>query len=316
MPSTQLVHLDKALSNISIGYQNADLIADQIFKPVPVDKQSDRYYVYGKEMFRLNDDRRAPGTSANEITYTLSIDSYFSEGHALRHFIPDEEIQNADEVFQLEADSTALVSQGILMNKEADAAAKLLDSSNYDSSLVTATGGGGQPKKWSADDSDPVVDIEAAKVRIHKISGLIPNTLILSYPVYSRLRVHPKLLSYFHLTNVSIVPLAMMKEFFDIENILIGKALKSTTLDMAKGNDTLGYIWGKSAVLAYIPTAAARKTPAIGYSFMWNKDGAGAVQVRRWYDIDRRATIIEAERWYSQKIVSGVAGNLFPDVIA
>jgi hypothetical protein len=311
MPSTQLVHIDKMLSNISIGYKNEEFIGDMIFKPVSVDKQSDRYFVYGKEAFRLHDDRRAPGAVSNEINYRLSNDQYFCEGHALRHYLPDEERQNADDNFQLEIDATELISQGILINKEVDAASKILDSANYDSALRIPTGGGGQPLKWSDPTSDPVGDIETAKVKIHKLSGLAPNTMIMSYPVFSKLRVHPKLLAYFKVSEISIVSLGMMKEFFDVQTILVGKALKAVDK-----NDTLDYIWGKSVVLAYVPAAAAKKTPAIGYSFMWNKDGAGAVQVRQWYNQDSRSTVIEAERWYSHKMVSAIAGAIFPDVIA
>jgi hypothetical protein len=135
--------------------------------------------------------------------------------------------------------------------------------------------------------------------------------MIVSYPVFSKLRVHPKLLAFFKISEVSIVSLQLMQEFFDVDTILVGKALKA--IDNV---DTLDYIWGKSVVLAYIPATPAKKTPALGYSFMWNKDGEGAVQVRNMYEQRPRSTIIEAERWYSQKMVSELAGALFPDVIA
>ena len=314
MPTVQKVHVDKMLSNISIGFKNEEFIADKIFRPVPVDKQSDRYYVYGKEVFRLHDDARAPGTEANEINWTLSDDTYFCEGHALRHPIPDEEKQNADDEFQLEADATELLSEGILLNKEADAAAKALDSDSYDSGLVFTRGGGGELPKWSHEDSDPVKDVEDAKKTLHKASGLRPNILVLSAPVYSALRIHPKLLGIFKNTEVSLVPLKMMKDFFEVDDILIGSALKSSATNPA-GGDELSYVWGESAILAYVPKSPKKKSPALGYSFMWNKDGQGAVQTRKWYEMGKRSTIIECERWYDQKIVSNIAGALFPDVL-
>lgn len=316
MPVVQKVHVDKMLTNISVGYKNEDFIADEIFKVVSVQKQSDRYYVYGKEMFRVTDDRRAPGTSANEVDWSLSDDTYFCEGHAQRHFVPDEAIQNADEEFDLEAEATEFVTNKILLNKENFAAQKLLDSDNYDSDLVVATGGSGQPAKWSDyENSDPLALIEEMRVAVHQKSGLPVNTLILSQPVYSKLRIHPKLVSVFKNTDISIVPLNVMAELFEVDRILIGKALKSTAITQ-DGNDPLGYIWGKSAILAYVPTRPARKTPALGYQFQWVRGGQGAVQVSKWYDQDRKATIIEAEQYYDLKVVSNVAGVLFPDVVA
>lgn len=314
MPTTQKVHLDKALTNISIGYSNEAFIADQIFKPVVVGKQSDRYYVYGKEMFRQNDDLRAPGTEANEINWTLSLDTYFCEGHALRHPIADEERSNADDGFNLEADATDLVTYGILLNKEVDAAAKVMDAANYDADLKVTLGAADSPKKWSASDSTPILDVEKAKEAVHKKSGIRVNTMIMSEQVFNVLKLHPALLDIIKYVQRGIVTLDLMKAAFGIDNILIGSALKSTAMNPGQ-EDNLNYIWGNSVVLGYIPPTPGKKTVALGYSFMWNKDGAGPVQVRQWYEQGRRATLVEAERWYSQKMISNVAGYLFADAV-
>jgi hypothetical protein len=318
--SLQQVHIDRALSNISIGYKNEQYIADQIFKPVIVNKQSDRYYVYGMERFRTHEDMRAPGTEAHEINWTLSTDTYFCEGHALRHAIADEEVQNADEAFNLEVDGTELVTEGILLNKEVDAANKVLDAANYHSDLVFQMGAAGQPAKWSDyDNSDPVKDINAAKQRLHKLSGIRPNTLILSETVYNVLLLHPRIINIVKYVREGIVTKDLLAVAFGVDTVLVGSALKSTVTNPGQAGagqiESLNYIWGNSAVLAYIAPTAGRKTISLGYSFMWNKDGNSPVQVRKWYDISRRATFIEAERWYAHKIVSSVAGALFQDAV-
>lgn len=320
MPNVQKVHMDKALTNISIGYSNEQYIADSIFKAVPVNKQSDRYYTYGMEKFRQHDDHRAPGTEANEISWTLSDDSYFAEGHALRHAIADEEIQNADESFNLESDGTELVSEGILLNKEVDAASKVLDAANYHDDLQLTLGALSAPKKWSDyENSDPIMDIKRAKEAIHRKSGLRPNVLIISEPVLNVLELHPRLLNVIKYVQRGIVTKDLMAVAFGVDQILVGSALKSTVQNAGQAlpgsYEPLNYIWGNSAVLAYVPKAAAKKTPALGYSFMWNKDGNGPVQVRKWYEVGRRATVIEAERWYQQKMISNVAGFLFADAV-
>jgi hypothetical protein len=316
MPSVQKVHLDKALTNISLGYSNEMYIADQIFLPVPVGKQSDRYYVYGKEMFRQHDDNRAPGTEANEINWTLSLDTYFCEGHALRTPIADEEKQNADDEFNLETDGTELITEGILINKEVSAANMLLDATNYAANLKFSMGAAENPAKWSDyTNSDPILDIQVAKERVHKLSGIRLNTLVISEPILNVLKRHPKILNLFSgITPVSIASLDQIKLALGVDRILVGSALKSSATNPAQ-TDTLSYIWGNSAVLAYVPARPGKKIQAIGYTFMWNKDGDGAVQVRKWYEQGRRATIIEAERWYSHKMISDVAGFLFADAV-
>ena len=310
MPSVQSVHYDKLLTNISVAYRNDQYIADQILKEVPVDKQSDKYPVYGEEIFVAQDDRRAPGTEANEIDWTYSDDTYFCEGHALRHRIPDEAIQNADEAFNLEEEATVLTTEGTFLNKEIDAANLLLNAANYDSDLVINTGGANQPLKWDNDSADPIDTVLRAKETMHQKIALNPNTLVLSYPVYNRIRRHPTLIALVKVQDLSIVPDALLKEFFEVDNLIVGKAVASNPR-----NNIKSYIWGKSAILAYVPERPGRKVPAFGYTFAWKKDGNQSIFVRKWYDEGPRCTFVESERWYDHKIIARRAGILFPDVI-
>jgi len=317
MPSIQKVHIDKTLSNLSLGFKNEQFIADQIFLTVGVDKQSDRYNVYGKEHFRVTDDRRAPGTESSEINWTLSNDTFYCEDHAIKTIITDAELANADDEFNLKADATELVTDEILLNKEVSAAATLLDSTNYDSTLVYSMGGGGtNPAKWSDyENSNPVMDIAIAKERMHKKSGIRANTLVISETVKNTLKFHPKILGLFTgITPVAIATMDHIKMALGVDNIIVGSAMKSGATNPGQ-DDELSYIWGNSAVLAYIPGKPGKKIQSIGYTFMWNCDGMGAVQVRQWYEIGRRSTIIEAERWYSHVMISKVAGFLFTDAV-
>ena len=47
-PTQQQVHIDQALTNISIAYRNANYLGEQIFPNVPVNKQSDKFFTYPK----------------------------------------------------------------------------------------------------------------------------------------------------------------------------------------------------------------------------------------------------------------------------
>lgn len=320
MPTVQKVHIDKMLTNISIGYQNEALIADKVFRPLPVAKQSDRYYVYGMERFRTHDDLRAPGTEANEINWTLSMDTYFTEGHALRTTIADEEKANNDGDFDLESEGTELITEGILMNKEVDAANKVMNPANYHADLKLTLGAVGAPAKWSDyPNSDPVLDIEKAKEAIHKKSGVRPNTIIMSEQVLNVLKFHPKLIEVIKYVQRGVVTMDLIKSLFGVDNILIGSALKSEVSNPGQvlpgQREDLQYIWGNSVVLAYITPRPGRKSVSLGYSFEWTALGQGASQVRKWYEVGRKATVIEAEKFYNQKFISDVAGFLFADAV-
>lgn len=324
MPTVQKVHVDKMLTNISIGYTNEQYISDQIFKPVTVAKQSDKYPVFGMDRFRQHADLRAPGTESNEINWTMSNDQFYTDGHALRTTIADEEKQNADDIFDLETEGTELVSEGIMLNREVDAANLVMDPTNYHNDLTLTMGTGGTFKWSDYENSNPVMDIHKAKEKLHKKSGIRPNTLIMSEQVMNVLKMHPALLDIIKYVQKGIVTEDLMKTAFGVDNILVGSALKSGVMNpgqvaangVHQGFDNLDYIWGNSVVLAYIAPRPGKKQLSLGYEFQWNKDGAGAVQVRKWYETGRRATVIEAERWYAHKMISNVAGFMFSDAVA
>ena len=108
MPNVNEVHIDAALTNLSVGYRNPAFIADLVASVVPVRKQSDKYFIHdaAREVFRQSDDRRAPGAEASEVNFALSSDNYYAEDHALTSVIPDEERENADPVIQPAIDRT------------------------------------------------------------------------------------------------------------------------------------------------------------------------------------------------------------------
>jgi hypothetical protein len=307
-PTPQSLHFDKALTEISVAFQNEQFIIDQIFKPIPVQKQSDRYFVYGQDYLIPVEDYRAPGTKSNEITWSFSYDTFFCDGHALSELIPDESFQNNDTGFDLESESTENIMNRLLLNKEIAGAKVLLDTTKYDADLVYTPA-----KKWSAADSDPVKDIETAKNDMHLKSGFAPNVLVLSRPVYNVLRMHPKLLSYFKVTEISVVTLDMIRTFLDVPQVIVASAMKSTTKEGKAVSR--GYIWGENAVLAYVPARPARKTPALGYQFQWDAHGNGTIETRRIYKEEERALKIESEMWYDFKIVSNVGGAIFPGIL-
>src|SRR5580658_1432005 len=106
-------------------YQNAAMVSEQVFPVVPVDKQSDKYWVYGVDNLRAQDDERRPGALSNEIDWTLSTTPFYCDGHALSKYIPDEERENADAGLDMDIDTTLQLTAKIFLNREVNAVAAL-----------------------------------------------------------------------------------------------------------------------------------------------------------------------------------------------
>ena len=116
-----------------------------------------------------------------------------------------------------------------------------------------------------------------------------------SETVYNILAVHPKLIAIYKNTEIGIVSLEMMKMFLDVKNIIVGSALAKP-----KGGGDKAYIWGNSAALLYVPDRPRKKEPAFGYTFMWEADGAGSIQARKYFNEERETTFVEVKRYYDR----------------
>src|SRR5574343_507813 len=97
-PLISTIHKSAALSAISIGYKNQMFIGDRVFQNVPVEKQSDYYYLFTKgALFRNDAGFRGPGAEARRGGYVLSSTTYSCLERAFAHPITIETLNNADD---------------------------------------------------------------------------------------------------------------------------------------------------------------------------------------------------------------------------
>ena len=109
-----------------------DFIADQLFPPLPVDKNKGKYYIYDDKFFHMAGATvRLPGTRSNTIGFTASRADYEIKERAVNAIIPLEDYEEADSVFDLDADNTTMLTQTMRVTQEAD----LISTSNRSRSL-------------------------------------------------------------------------------------------------------------------------------------------------------------------------------------
>lgn len=310
MPDVSMVHVDQALTNVSIQYRNSDYVADLLFPPLPVPKQSNKYFVYSKDRFRVVEDARRPGAKANEIVWSLSTDTYYAEGHALAEAIPDELKANADGALDMGADATEELTDKIYLQREILAAKKATDNTVITQHKAAAG--------WDAAGT-PIADVEAGKTAIRLATGKTANTLLLSYPVFLKVRSNSDLINRIKYTqNVSLSNLDAnaLAAAFDVEKVIIGGAIKNTANEGAA--DAMDWVWGKNALLLYSPPGAlGLKSLSLGAQFRWTFGAnTGGYLVKRYRDESRTAEVVEVQMYHDVKVVAASAGYLFDGCIS
>ena len=105
-PTTGQVHIDKAMTNVSIAYRNANYIGDQVFPVVPVQKISDKYFTFDKgDWFRDEAGLRSPGTVGPIVEFSLGSAAYSCQPIAAGMWVADEVVDNADAPLQPRRDN-------------------------------------------------------------------------------------------------------------------------------------------------------------------------------------------------------------------
>lgn len=302
------VHVDQVLTNISIQFPiNSDFIGSTLFPKLTVQKQSDKYGIFDREFWKLEKhDVRAPGSLANEIPgMTWSLDTYYANEHALQIAVTDEERTQADAPLTPDADGALLVTQRILLGREKAMKDIATNTANYASGHTVTLSGTTQWNDYV--NSNPISDFRTAQRTIHSKLFQPPNTAIIPWLVMSTLEDHPDFIERIKYSERGIVSQELISALFQIPEVVVpGTGIQTSAAGQAV---TLGYLWAKDIVMAYVPARPGQKIPAFAYEFVWGYPGAGAQAVERWSEIRRKSDLVRVGRRYDVKMTAVDASN-------
>lgn len=298
------------LSNVALAYKNEEYIADKIFKPVKVAKQSAKHFIYDKARFRIIETLRAKGANSNEVTLKLTVgDPYFCEDHALKQFVAKEDVDNAIHGQDPYIDAAENVVDSLLVGKEKALADYMANTANLTQNTTLTT-----TDQWSDfSNSDPFDDIATAKETVHASIFQKPNTLILGKQVYDKLVRHPDLLDRVKWSAKGVLTIDLLKSLFDVENVLIGgNGYNSATEGQT---DAMSYTWGKNAWLCYISPKATGKFVTFGVTYEWDK--MKVTKLKGSNEDDRKGMYVRAgDMYYDQQPVTVLAAYLIKNCVS
>jgi hypothetical protein len=322
-PTSSQVHVDAILTNISVAYlQRAEsFIADKVFPVVPVDKQSDKYFVYSKNDWLRDEARvRTDGTESVGSGYNITTDNYYADVFAIHKDIGDQTRANADAPINVDREAAEFVTHRLLTSREIQFVTDFMTTGKWsvDVTGVAASPTTNQTIQWSDyTNSDPIEDIEAGKASILSTTGLEANTLVLGYDVFRRLKNHPDLVDRIKYTSSQTITEDMLARMFDIERVLVSKSVKATNAEGATG--AYSFTTGKTALLAHVAPNPGILTPSAGYTFSWTgvSQGLGLTIGTSSFRLESlRATRVEAELAFDNKVVASDLGYFWNTIVA
>lgn len=313
MPQLGQVHIDTALTALSIAYTNPGYVGEVVFPAIPVDKRSDKWFVYGKEHLKVYEARRAPKGVAQEIDFSLSTSNYSAEERALRQLVTDAEARLADAPLMPKADATEFLTDRLKLTLESDVATKLTDPTQVTQNTALAG-----TTQWSDyTNSVPLTNIATAKKTIRPQIIKPANTFLIPYEVAITLADHPSIKDLVKYTDPAALSNGDLPSTLRGLKVVQAESVQNTA--NAGQAVTLATVWGKNAVILYVnPRPAGLKTITTGAIFDAPDDTTGArgFATRQYRDDPRKGDIVETARTYDLQFIAAAGAYLYTTTIA
>lgn len=303
------LHVDAALTNVTVAYKPNGFIADQLAPIVPVSKESDKYYVFDREeSLRTFNDLRADGSEANTIEMKFSKDTYFCEEYALNIAITDRQKKNADSALKLEMRKSKHLKNTLLLSREKRVATLVRALANYATGhKVTLTGA----DQWSDTGftGDPLQQIDDGIQTIYDATGQFPNFLLLPYSVATVLANNAKFLERVKYTKDNLVSSTGLPKIIRNMVVLTPGAVETTSLEGANAA-TFATVWGNDLVMGISNGGSIMDELSQFYTFR-NEEW----KTYKWYEKSKKSTFIETSVIEDTKKISDVAGYIIKNVV-
>ncbi|XXQ69001.1 hypothetical protein ACKLNO_03850 [Neisseriaceae bacterium B1] len=255
--------IDPVLTNLAVGYKQAEFVGEKIFPVVITDKEGVQVPTFGKGSFVEYETERAVGAASNVITLDgMKLLPVVLEEHDLAAGVDYRE--DAESLFDEFAKATRRVVSGIQLRQEVETATLLQSKNTYESGHYQDLSAA---HKWSDyTNSDPVKDIANAKNTVRAACGTRPNMLVLGASVAHALSYHPALQAVLGSNERKLITPELMKVIFDVDEVIIGNAISAPA-----PNKQTKDVWGNFAALIVRPKVITSGNdegePAFGYTF-------------------------------------------------
>jgi len=312
------------LAGISVAYRNTDYIADRVFPILDGADPKAKITKYRKgAWFRDEAGIRAAGTRAKRGGYPLTSVSIATEEYAFAKEVTDEDrrfakAKNAP-VLEPDQDAIEFATDKVDLKKEIRVAELITGGTWADGN----SGGEDAEGLWSpaGETNTFLADIATGKKKI-KECGVIANCLLIDYATYLALKEVEVILEKIKYTQRGVFGTDLLAALLDLEEVLVGTAIKSTAEETAAGDDfTAAGIWevnsGKGmGFLFYRPKKIGLKVPTAGLQVRIAYENGQPRRTSTWREKAEHQDVYEVAEETDIVQVAADCGYLWADTYA
>jgi len=251
----------------------------------------------------LNDDalKIAAGAGYPRTSRRFTSDSFDAIEYGLEEVLPDSNRRDLDRFFDTEVNIAAMLLRQIQVSHEARVA-----SAAFAANGLTAISASAAYTDANITSFDVPGDVAAAKLELAKY-GVLANTLIMSMPVFERIRRSAKVQNQFF----GIVPSDQSRLLSEgevaaavgVDRVLVGRAPKNTA---AKGQTYAGgFIWSNTYMALATTSGGDFSGGGFGRTIVWAADSPVPFVSETYRDEARRANVLRVRQNSAEKVIDG-----------
>lgn len=251
----------------------------------------------------LNDDalKIAAGAGYPRTSRRFTSDSFDAIEYGLEEVLPDSNRRDLDRFFDTEVNIAAMLLRQIQVSHEARVA-----SAAFAANGLTAISASAAYTDANITSFDVPGDVAQAKLELAKY-GVLANTLIMSMPVFERIRRSAKVQNQFF----GIVPSDQSRLLSEgevaaavgVDRVLVGRAPKNT----AKKGQVYsgGFIWSNTYMALANTVGGDFSGGGFGRTIVWAADSPVPFVSETYRDEARRADVLRVRLNSAEKVIDG-----------
>jgi hypothetical protein len=290
------LYLDLPLTETILNYRPMGMVADVVAPIVEVNKQSGSVIEWSQaDLLRVENDMRAPGTQAKQITIGVSSQTYYCNNYALKAPVTLEDIVNADAAYRsmmFEGRAMRLTDK-LGLNWENRVASMVGSTSNVGSNAAVSS-------IWTGSGADPIADVNTGIDNVHGATGYRPNRAWFGRKAWNAFRRHSTVRNLiFGTNNGGGYPSTQgVADLLELEFVHVGMAFKNTA-DEAIAKSLSNVLRADAVLIYYAPARPSIEAPSFMYTYRTVGNGIPNMQVER-HPFDQKTKSEEIEVGYYQ----------------
>lgn len=280
-----------------------------------VPEQSGDYPIIPIEaLLKLQDVKRAPRGNYNRGDYQFETGTYSCSEKGWEEPVDDTEAAMYRRFFDAEEIATKRATDTLLRAQEARIAAKLFNTGNITNTAAVST-------EWSTlATCTPYSDVLTAKKAMRAATGILPNTMVITWTVAQNLMACKEIRDKLQYTTpfetmTEDQQLRVLSNYFKL-NVKVGNAIK----DSAKEGQSfsLAEIWDDEYCLLAAVGSGGRdlREPCLGRTFLWTADAPSNLVTEQYRDDKVRSEIYRVRQNTDEAFVFTGAGYLLSNITA